>query len=341
MAQDRIRLAFFHTELSRDGPGLLLRDILSGEDEQVLAVSEVVREVEPDILVLAGIDWDLEGHALAALVDAIGGFRHSFSNRPNRGIQSGRDLNDDVILATPDDAFGWAEFPGQNGMAVLSRLPLAKDKMRDFTELPWLVLKDALAPEGTDDQARLSSTVHWDLPVVLPSGDRLHLLIWHATPPVFDGPEDRNGRRNHDEAAFWLECLDGAFGDAPDRFVLMGAANLDPADGDGRPQALNRLLRHPLVTDPKPSSNGGVWKSREDGGTNLRHGGNPTLDTVDWPDGEGRPGNLRVDFVLPSSNLRVVGSGVLWPENDTSLRRNVETASRHRLVWVDIELVSE
>ena len=302
---------------------------------------EVVRETSPDILVLAGLDWDLEGHALAALADAIGGFEHSFTSRPNRGIQSGKDLNGDGRLRTPDDAFGWGAFSGQKGMAVLSRLPLAKNALRDFTELAWLALPDALAPEGTDDIARLSSTVHWDLPVALPSGDLLHLLIWHATPPVFDGPEDRNGRRNHDETAFWLHYLEGAFGDAPDRFVLMGAANLNPADGDGRPEALGQLLRHPLVTDPKPSSMGGVQTSQANGGVNLRHSGDPALDTADWPDGEGRPGNLRVDYVLPSSNLSVVGSGVLWPEDNGSLRRNVEAASRHRLVWVDIELVTE
>ena len=35
----------------------------------------------------------------------------------------------------------------------------------------------------------------------------LHLLISHPTPPAFDGPEDRNGRRNHDEIRFWSDYL--------------------------------------------------------------------------------------------------------------------------------------
>ena len=56
---------------------------------------------------------------------------------------------------------------------------------------------------------RLATTGFWDVPVETPSG-QLHLLAWHATPPVFDGPEDRNGRRNHDEAAFWRLLLEGA-----------------------------------------------------------------------------------------------------------------------------------
>ena len=29
----------------------------------------------------------------------------------------------------------------------------------------------------------------------------------HPTPPAFDGPEDRNGRRNHDEIRFWSDYL--------------------------------------------------------------------------------------------------------------------------------------
>ena len=157
-------------------------------------------------------------------------------------------------------------------MAVLSRLPLAKDTLRDFSALSWRALPDALAREGTDDEARLSTTVHWDLPVILPTGHGVHLLIWHAAPPAFDRPEDWNGRRNHDEAALWLHYLDGVFGDAPNRIVLMGAANLDPEDGNGLPDALKRFfLRHPRVTDPKPSSKGGVQTGRANGGANLRH----------------------------------------------------------------------
>lgn len=84
-----MRVAFFHTELSRKGPGLLLRDILSGKDAQVEAVAAVVRVAGPDVLVLAGVDWDLEGHTLGALADRIGGYPYRFAARPNRGIDSG------------------------------------------------------------------------------------------------------------------------------------------------------------------------------------------------------------------------------------------------------------
>ncbi|MEC9313216.1 MAG: endonuclease/exonuclease/phosphatase family protein, partial [Pseudomonadota bacterium] len=39
---DTVRIATFNTELSRKGPGLLLRDIERGEDPQIAAVIDVI-----------------------------------------------------------------------------------------------------------------------------------------------------------------------------------------------------------------------------------------------------------------------------------------------------------
>lgn len=328
-----MRFAFFHTELSRKGPGLLLRDILSGKDAQVEAVAAVVRVAGPDVLVLAGVDWDLEGHALGALADRIGGYPYRFAARPNRGIDSGYDLDGDGRMGLAGDAVGHAEFSGQEGLAVISRLPFDLNGWRDFSGFPWQALQGGDPPEDTPETLPLSTTAHWDLPVVLPCGGRLSLLIWHATPPVFDGPEDRNGRRNRDETAFWLAYLDGRLGfEPPEDFVLAGAANADPVDGEARRDALVHLLNDPRITDPVPRSWGGAPYA-PDG-----QRGDPTLDTVDWPEPPRGPGNLRVDYVLPSAGLTVQGAGVLWPAPGASLGGDVETASRHRLVWVDIDL---
>ena len=52
----------------------------------------------------------------------------------------------------------------------------------------------------------LSSKSHWDVPVRI-GNVTLHLLASHPTPPAFDGAEDRNGRRNHDEIRFWSDYL--------------------------------------------------------------------------------------------------------------------------------------
>ncbi len=50
-------MATFSPELTRKGPGLLLRDILKGE-AQVEAVVEVIRAGDADVLLLTGIDMD-------------------------------------------------------------------------------------------------------------------------------------------------------------------------------------------------------------------------------------------------------------------------------------------
>ena len=150
----------------------------------------------------------------------------------------------------------------------------------------------------------------------------LRVFAFHATPPVFDGPEDRNGRRNHDEAAFWLQVLDEEIGG---RFVLLGDANLDPSDGEGRPGALNALLGHPKLQDPRPRSVAAAEAAFQEAGANRSHKGEPALDTANWRDVPG-PGNLRVDYVLPSADWTVTGAGVAWPDE----------GSRHGLVWVDL-----
>lgn len=316
----------------------MLRDILSGEDAQVKAVQAVVRAADTDILVLAGIDFDLNGIALDAFGDQIGNYPYRFATAPNRGRPSGHDLNGDGRTGGPHDAVGYAHFSGQGGLAVLSRLPIVAGAMHDFTLLPWRNLPGHMALPDEPDNVSLSTTAHWSLPVRLTDGQSLHLMIWHATPPVFDGPEDRNGRRNHDETALWLRYLDGALGKSvPKHFVLAGVANLDPADSDGRNAALKVLLSDPRVTDPLPMSQGGA-EAAQDGGVNLHHRGNAALDTVDWDDRPGRPGNLRVDYVLPSATLKVRDAGVFWPSLAASMRGDVERASRHRLVWVDVEV---
>ena len=335
-----LRVALFHTELARDGPGLLLRDILKAEDAQIGAVVRVLRHVDADILVLADVDYDLGGHALGALAEAIGGYPYRFAVRPNRGWPSGRDLDGDGRVRGAGDAQGYAEFSGQGGMGILSRFPVGTEAARDFSGLLWAELPGAIPPEGVDPGQRLSTTGHWDVPVTLPGGAVVHILAWHATPPVFDGPEDRNGRRNHDETAFWLRYLEGAMGAVPDRFVLMGAANLDPVDGDGRNGALRELLGHAALGDPQPASAGGRLAAEADGGVNRRQGGDPAFDTADWPEKPGYPGNMRVDYVLPSRTLRILDAGVFWPAPDALFGGDVVAASRHRVVWVDLEVES-
>ena len=328
---DTLRIATFHTELSRKGPGLLLRDILDG-DPQAEAVAEVVAHAAPDVLILQGIDYDHGQAALAALRDLIEAagvaYPHIFALRPNSGMASGHDLDGDGRLGEPEDAQGYGWFAGEGGMAILSRHPVDLAGVQDFSDLLWKDLPGAIPDEGMKAEVqRLSSVGHWAVPITI--GDRrLTLLTFHATPPVFDGPEDRNGRRNHDEIVFWQRYLDGAYGDVPGHaFVLAGNANLDPVDGDGRKEAISGLLADPRLQDPMPQRAGPA--ARAEGQM-----GDPALDTAAW--GEPVPGHLRVSYVLPSADLKVAASGVVWPGEGDPLAAAATQASRHRLVWVDL-----
>ena len=312
-----LRIATFSPELSRKGPGLLLRDILKREDPQIAAAVAAIAAVDPDILLLTGIDWDLEGRALDALAgllaEAGAPYPHRFAPRPNTGLPSGADLDGDGRPGRPRDAQGYGRFAGEGGMALLSRHPVIAGQARDFSALLWRDLPGAQLPEqagapfpseAAQAVQRLSSTGHWAVPVAAPGGT-VTLLAFAATPPVFDGPEDRNGLRNADEIRFWLRFLDGAFGAPPRaRFVLLGNANLDPVDGEGLHGAIAALLADPRLQDPAPESAGGRAAATPG------HRGDPAQDTADWWEEDDGPGNLRVDYVLPSAEWRVPGAGV-------------------------------
>ncbi|WP_299906339.1 endonuclease/exonuclease/phosphatase family protein [uncultured Paracoccus sp.] len=326
---ETLRIATFSPDLTRKGPGLLLRDIRA-RDPQVLAAAATIAVARPDAILLTGIDWDNDGLALAgfaALVAEAGlDLPHRFAARPNSGMATGLDLDGDGQTGTADDAQGFGFFTGEAGMAILSRLPLGY--VIDHSAVLWRDQPGNLLPSDTAPEIagvqRLSSTAHWDVPLKV--GEKpLHLLAWSATPPVFDGPEDRNGRRNHDEAVFWLSHLP----DAP--FLLIGNLNIDPVDGDGRREVFDALMS--VAQDPEPR---GEWQPAQDG-ANAVQKGDPALDTADWPDADG-PGNMRVDYVLPAKALRVTDAAVLWPDPASETGKTVAAASRHRLVWVEIEL---
>lgn len=338
----RLRIATYNVELTRDGPGLALRDIQSEGDPQVAALVEVISTIRPDILALQGIDFDYKLETLNAFADALEqsglSYDHRFALPTNRGLQTELDLDGDGRHGGPSDAQGFGRFYGQGAMAILSSFPILVDDFRDFSALLWRDLPMAQIPltstgglfpstEALDIQ-RLSSSGHWIVPVEVASGVVINLMTFHASPPVFDGPEDRNGLRNADEILFWDHLLAGRLSESPtEPFVLAGSATLDPQDSDGRHVAIETLLTHPQLQDVAPTSKGA--RAAPDEG----HEGDNALDTVDWP----RVGRLRVDYVLPSVELQVLDSGVYWPNEGEDGFSAVLAASRHRLVWVDLK----
>lgn len=280
----------------------------------------MILETRPDILALQDIDYDANGLALGALADALAdaGFEypHRLTLRPNTGLLTGVDLDGNGRTTDARDAHGYGRFSGQGGMAVLSRYPVGE--VRDFSSVLWQDLPDNRAEDVTPPDAlpilRLHTVGAWDVEVLTPGGP-FHILMSHATAPVFDGPEDRNGLRNADEVRFWHLYLDGwPAGGASfnaGAFAFMGTLNVDPTQGEGLHGPVQALLTHPALQDPVPDR-----------------------PTADWE--EPAPGDLRVDYILPAQGLTVVDAGVLWPA-EGALSEAVEAASDHRLVWVDVD----
>ena len=371
-APDSIRIATFNAGLVRKGAGLLVREMDQGSP-QIEAVAEIILHVRPDILVVQKFDRDPAHRALTrfaerlrAGVNGVAGldFPFLFQGPVNTGLPSGLDLDGDGRRRGPRDAFGYGRFPGQYGMAVLSRLPVDYDRIMTFQQFRWSDLPGADRPVNPDGNPyhpdavwralRLSSVGHWAVPVMLPEGGHLQVLAAHPTPPVFDGPEDLNGRRNGDEVRLLLGLIEGAGwlvddrggsgGLRPsDRFIIAADLNADPHDGEASAAAA-ALLAHPRIADPKPTSPGAAQAPQV--GANAAHSGPPGEDTADWRDVPG-PGNMRVDYVLPSADLTVTGAGVFWPAAEHPLARLVApdptggrrpVSSDHRLVWVDIAL---
>lgn len=339
VAAVELRVASYDVDLARDAPGLLLHELGQKPKPPLAAAIAVIQAARPDVLLICDFDHDLRGKALEAFVallrrgeDGID-YPHSFDAPVNAGIDSGLDLDGDGKRLGWDDALAWGRFPGNGGMAILSRYPLDSAAARTFRALRWEDLPGALLPvraDGTafpsaEGRARLplSARAHWDVPVLLPGGGVLHLLAAYPTPPLHDGPERANARRNNDEIGFWVRYLDGvAFADdqgrtaaAPDGpLIVLGDLNADPGAGAGLRDALKRLLAHPRLQDPGAGQSTASFR------------------------GKSGPRKLRLDYVLPSRDLRVKDSGVVWPEAGAALAEAVAAGPAHRLVWVDLDL---
>jgi Endonuclease/Exonuclease/phosphatase family len=297
-------------------------------------------------------------------------YPYRFTAPSNTGVPSGLDLDNNGSVGGPNDAFGFGFFPGQFGMAVYSMYPIRADEVRTFQTFLWRDMPGALLPDNPATPVpsdwyspaelavfRLSSKSHWDIPISI-GKKTVHFLTSHPTPPVFDDPPvfpagvDFNGRRNHDEIRLWADYIspgsrsryiyddEGTRGGlAPGSlFVIAGDQNSDPLDGDSIPGSAQLLLEHPLVNASNaPTSEGAAQQSALQGGANVSHRGDPMFDTADFADST--PGNLRVDYVLPRKNIKIVDSGVFWPLDTDPLFRLVGVfpfpSSDHKLVWID------
>lgn len=363
-----LRIATYNTSLNDDRAGGLVARLEAG-DANAMKVAAVLQRVRPDVVLLNEFDYD-EAHRAADLfqqryldVRQAGGgealrYPYRYLAPVNTGVPSGYDLDRNGRVGgdgrdAGNDAWGFGLHPGQYGMLVLSRYPIASSEARTFQRFRWKDLPGARAPRdpktgeawyAPEVWARfpLSSKSHWDLPIDTPAG-RIHVLAAHPTPPVFDGPENRNGLRNHDEIRFWAEYLSS--GDRPwlcddagrcgglaadAAFVILGDHNADPVDGDGEPGAAAQMIDHPRVNAAvAPTSEGAAERAREYG---FPRRGDVATHTGDFGP---NTGTLRLDYVLPSKNLPVRGGGVFWPKKGEPGSELLD-ASDHHPVWLDI-----
>lgn len=370
-----IRVASFNTSLNRNAAGQLITDLSTPSNSQAQQIAEIIQRTNPDVILINEFDYDPNGTAIDLFKQnyleipqngqAPVYYGYSYNGESNTGIASGFDLDNNGSVGGGGDAFGFGNFEGQFGFIVLSKYPIVEDQVRTFQKFLWKDMPGALLPADPLDSDgnfdvdnyytteeldvfRLSSKSHWDIPVWV-NGEVIHALASHPTPPVFDGAEDRNGTRNHDEIRFWVDYVNNAayiyddFGQTgglplESAFVILGDQNADPFDGDSTAGAANQLVDGPWVNvSVTPSSLGGVEDSTNDGGSNLTHLGDPAFDTSDFGD---PPGNLRVDYALPSSNLTINSAGVFWPEVGES-GADLVSATDHRLVYVDLSTTLE
>ena len=301
----------FHTGLSRDGPGLMVRDLMA--DAADTDLRQLVA-IAPDIVVLQNVDFDYDGIAVRLIRQRLADLGHEmphiFVTRPNTGIDSEFDLDQNGKLGEPRDMLGYGRFSGQGGMLLLSRFPLVAGQAKNLSHMLW---RDQDAPglpvDGyySDDVLAvlpLHSVAAWDVTIETPSRP-LRILTSHASTPAFDGPEERTGLRNAADRRFWrryVERLD----DQEAVFVLLGTLNNDPGNGEGHKPDIDNLLKSPAVQDPFADQPG-------------------TLISAEWTSGLA----LRGDYVLPSHRL-----GVRAAKIERAPR--TATGSLHYPVWVDI-----
>jgi hypothetical protein len=358
-----IRVATFNCSLNRPAAGDLIADLQTLDNAQAMATAEIIQRVRPDVLLLQEFDWDVDGRAAELFAKnylAVGQGTQKAIDLPyhyvpavNTGVDSGLDLDNDGELGGPGDAYGFGEHPGQFGFVVYSRYPLETDAIRTFQTLLWKDMPDAMIPTSWYDadeieSLRLSSKNHVDVPIDV-DGFVFHLLADHPTPPAFDGPEDRNGKRNHDEIRIWADYLTPGAADylvddagksggldpsAP--FVILGDHNADPIDGAAAGGAIEQILDNDRVNrELTPWSTGAKTAAKKQAGVNKTQLGDPSQDTGDFYDQV--VGNLRLDYVLPSTEMKMLDARVFWPQPWSSLYPLIEH-SDHRLTWIDVQL---
>lgn len=378
-----LRIATFNSSLNRGAAGQLVTDLGTPNNAQAKNIAEIIQLTNADVILINEFDYVADGQAIDLFrenylevsqngLDPIV-YPYAFVAPSNTGVDSGFDLdNNGTATGVNGDAFGFGAFPGQYGMAVLSKYPIDESGIRTFQRFRWADMPGNLIPAGYYDSdelqvVRLSSKSHWDVPVLV-DGQAVHVLASHPTPPVFDDGTDRdldgfddadgstpihdwNGRRNSDEIRFWADYVHPArSGYIYDDEQWTDAGNMPPVEPEGGlPSGARFVIVGDQNADPIDGDSSGPAISQL-----LGH---PLIDTSFTPESDGAeefvsaeaPGygeirtktssfNLRADYVLSSvCGLEILAGEVFWPVS-TDVRHDKLDATDHRLVYLDLGL---
>ncbi|SJZ90637.1 endonuclease/exonuclease/phosphatase family protein [Photobacterium toruni] len=361
-----LRVAMFNISMSDSEPEKILALTANPNITRLRRLAAIIQHIAPDVILLCEFDHLGAGGDDGSLANfcnnylAVSQYNQTLIDYPyrlcpatNTGLLCGTDLNNDGMMTLPEDGMGFGHFHGNFGFVLLSKYPIQENNIRSWQHMRWSSMPNALIPRDfysieAINILRLSSKNHLIIPIQYES-HVINLVCSHPTPPVFDGPERRNAKRNHDEIQLLCDIIDNAAyleddagntgGLQPEQlFVVLGDLNADVVDGDGLKTPIKHLLGHPRIHQQVSH---GIFTPKSIGSREYRP----------WQRRKGRNnewthlGGMRLDYVLPSSNFTIVSSGVFWPEKDHPLRQLVlddkgrekpTAGSDHRLVWVDI-----
>ena len=366
-----LRIATYNAYLNRSSLGELHKDLVSGSDEQIQNVANIIQQVNPDVVLINEFDYNASANVdlLKSKYLNVGQGSQSAIDYPyyyvaesNTGVQSGKDYNGDGKF-DGNDAFGFGEFAGQYGMVILSKYPIDTDNIRTFQKFLWTDMPNHLVPAKNGvayfsndvmSTYRLSSKSHWDIPVTV-DGKVIHVLASHPTPPTFDDGDkdgsgnttddesivDWNGLRNHDEIRLWADYIKGESYIYDDN-ALSGGLEANKrfvimgdqnADNNEGDSYRNAIMQ--LLNNPYVNA---TVTPTSKGATSEGVSKRENDDTASW--------SMHADYVLPSTfGFDINKCGVYWPElNDVKhylVEKNSkggENSSDHRLVWCDLAI---
>ena len=358
-AAETLRIATYDVGLTRDGPGLLLAELAAPPEGALAGVLAVIRAARPDVLLLTGFDHDHRGLALAAFRARLGegpdgiAYPYAFDAPVNAGEPSRRDLDGDGRTMGPGDARGWGRFPGQGGMALLSRLPLDPSAAS--------VLPPACAggtfPEPRCRSAPTAAPFPTRRPAASSGCRRGRIGTSRSSCPTAGACTcSRRIRPRRSSTGRRASTATATPTSSPSGPPISTAPPSPTTPARRRRWPTGRWCFSATSTSIRPTGRASTGRSRRSSPTRASatrgrraparaaagaaradggQAGDPGLDTADWR--EDGPGNLRVDYVLPSAELAVAGAGVFWPAPGVPLAE-AAAATPHRLVWVDLAL---